>query len=360
MKRNGKTSSGKQRWRCTSCPASKTHKIDREAKHLQEFLDWLLSRDAQHVMPGGGRSFRRRCTKFWKLWPLPPLIDEIHRVIYVDGIYLSRSTVVLIARSDSYVLGWYVAKSENSRAWRALLSRIAPPEVVVTDGGTGFEKARKIVWPNTRVQRCTFHVYCQIKRYTTRQSKTKAGVELYRLALELLKIDDIERAIDWLRRFNQWCFDWDEFLKELSWVEGRAVITHQRLVKARNSLRTLIKKNTLFTYLDPELTGKGPLPATNNVIEGAVNAQIKSMLRDHRGLSRLRRIKAAFWWCYMNSEYKQMPAEMLRVMPTDDDVDKLFRDAEERYEWKRSLPGLGTSIDWGELRLSGPVRLEWS
>ena len=359
MKRNGKTSAGKVRWRCKSCNASKTHKIDAQAKHLSEFLDWLFSRQSQKEMTGGGRSFRRRTSHFWRLWPLPPLIDEIHRVVYVDGIYLSRSTVILIARSDDYVLGWYVAKSENSRAWRALISRIAPPAVVVTDGGAGFEKARKVVWPHTRVQRCTFHVFCQVKRYTTRRSKTQAGQELYKLALELLRVDEIEKAIAWLKKFNQWCLKYDDFLKELNWIDGKAVIAHQRLVKARNSLRNLIKKNTLFTYLDPELTKLGSLPATNNKIEGGVNAQIKSMLRDHRGLSKLRRIKAVFWWCYMNSEYKQTPAEMLRLMPTDDDVDELFRDAEERYEWRRSLPGLGTAIDWGELRLSGPARLEW-
>jgi len=359
MKRNGKTSAGKMRWRCISCNVSKTHKICARAKHLQNFLDWLLSRKAQKDLPGGGRTFRRRAEYFWTLWPLPPVIDEIHRVIYVDGIYLSRSTVILIARSDDYVLGWYVAKSENSRAWEALLSRIAPPEVVITDGGKGFAKARARMWPHTRVQRCTFHVYCQIKRYTTRRSKTRAGQELYRLALELIQIKDIDRAIEWLVSFNQWCIDWDEFLEELNWIDGRPVIAHQRLVKARSSLKTLIKKDVLFTYLDPKLTKDRPLPATNNVIEGAVNAQIKNMLRDHRGLSKLRRIKAVFWWCYLNSEYGQSPAEMLRSMPTDNDVDKLFRDAEERYQWRRSLPGLGTAIDWGELRLSGPARLEW-
>jgi len=319
-----------------------------------------MSRRRQADMVGGGKSFRRRAEKFWKLWPLPPLVDEIHRVIYVDGIYLSRTTVILIARSDSYVLGWYVAKSENSNAWRALLSRIAPPIVVVTDGGTGFEKARKMVWPHTRVQRCTFHAYCQVKRYTTKNSRTQAGAELYQLSLELLKVKDVDEAIRWLGRFDSWCRYWDSFLKEVSVIDGRTELAHKRLVRARNSLQTLIRKNTLFTYLDPKLTEEGPLPATNNKIEGAVNAQLKNMLRDHRGLSRLRRIKAVFWWCYMNSEYKRSPAEMLKTMPTDDEVNRLFRDAEERYEWKRSLPGLGTAIDWGELRLSGPIRLEWS
>lgn len=92
-------------------------------------------------MPGGGRSFRRRCEPLWQLWPFSPIVDEVHEVIFVDGIHLGRGAVVLIAQTPDCVLGWYAARSENSRAWEALMSRIAPPALVVTDGGSGFAKA---------------------------------------------------------------------------------------------------------------------------------------------------------------------------------------------------------------------------
>ena len=58
-KRNGRTSSGSQRWRCTACGASTTVRYDDTAARLDEFLGWLLSKDSQAAMPGGGRSFRR-------------------------------------------------------------------------------------------------------------------------------------------------------------------------------------------------------------------------------------------------------------------------------------------------------------
>ena len=359
-RKNGKTSAGKQRWRCTSCNVSKSHKINSDAKALKEFLDWLLSRRRQADLPGGGRSFRRVNTKFWKMWPLPPLVDEIHRVIYVDGIYLNRNTVVLIACSKDYVLGWYLAQSENSRAWQALLSRIAAPDMVITDGGQGFKGACMNVWPHTKIQRCRVHVFRQVRRCTTSRPKLDAGRELYALAGRLLHVDNIEKAQDWMFDYDCWLRTWDDFLKEMSDFNNRREYTHKRLRRARGSLNKLVRQGTLFTFLDPSLTRYGPLPASNNLIEGKVNAALRHMLRDHRGLSLIRRIKAVFWWCYLHTEDPLPHADMLKEMPTDDDVDALFFAAAERQKMREILPGLGTAIVWSDLHLSGPERLEWS
>ena len=136
-KRNGRTSSGSQRWRCTACGASTTVRYDDTATRLDEFLGWLLSKDSQAAMPGGGRSFRRRTAEFWGVWPMPVPDGELHRVLYVDGIWVARDLVVLICCSGERVVSWYMARSENSRAWSALMAPIPAPDVVVTDGGSG-------------------------------------------------------------------------------------------------------------------------------------------------------------------------------------------------------------------------------
>lgn len=145
MKRHGKTAANSQRWQCMSCKATKTRKIDSSAKKLDTFLRWLLSAKTQAEMPGQGRSFRRAAERLWEIRPIAPACDEIHRVVFVDGIWLGRKAVVLIACTKDHVIGWHVARSENSGAWAALMARIAPPDVVVTDGGSGFEKARRAV-----------------------------------------------------------------------------------------------------------------------------------------------------------------------------------------------------------------------
>ena len=121
MKRNGKTGAGSQRWRCRDCGASRTVRYDDEAARLREFVGWLLSKESQRDMPGQGRAFRRRTASFWSIWPMPEVVDEAHRVVFVDGIWVARDAVVLIACTESHVLSWHLARAETSAAWRSLL-----------------------------------------------------------------------------------------------------------------------------------------------------------------------------------------------------------------------------------------------
>ena len=59
--------------------------------------------------------------------------------------------------------------------------------------------------------------------------------------------------------------------------------------------------------------------------EGGINAQIRNVLRDHRGMSAMRWAKAAFWWCYMHSECPLPTAEILKATPTDDAIVEVYR-----------------------------------
>jgi hypothetical protein len=290
---------------------------------------------------------------------MPQPTGEIHRVVYVDGIYLARNIVILIARSDTYVLNWYLARSENSAAWAALMARIAPPLVVVTDGGAGFAKARRKIWPKTKVQRCTFHAFCQVKRYTTSRPKLPAGSELYAIAKELLCIKTLHQASVWLEGYTLWCSRWAEFLAEETVTDSGRVLTHERLVKARSSLTALVNQKTLFTFLDLELTKDGPLPSTNNKIEGGVMAQLRQLLRDHRGMSITRRIKAVFWWCYMHTESPMPPTRMLKEMPTDDTIKSYYRSLTSRQHDDGSNPRWGDAVVWHELHKADDYRMDW-
>ena len=300
--KSGKTKAGAQRWLCRRCKSSLTRVIDNRSKELQLFLDWLFSKNSQSIMPGEGRTFRRKTAKYWDIWPMPPKIESPSDVVFLDSIYLGRKACVLICCDERNVLGWYLCRYEHAGAWIALMRRIAEPRMVVSDGGSGFTKALRKAWPNAKHQRCTFHVFCQVKRYTTSRPNTLAGFELYHLARDLLKIKDKKEAENWVGRFVNWTQKHQEFLSQMTVDEnGKKRPTHERLLKAERSLRKLIIENTIFTYLDEDLMRDFSPPSMNNRIEGGVNSRLREMLRNHRGLSIERRIKAVYWWCYMHS-----------------------------------------------------------
>jgi len=77
------------------------------------------------MMPEEERTFRRKTAKFWNIWAMPPKVEGIRDVLFLDGIYLSRKACVLICCDEKYVLGWYLCRYEHAEAWIALMKRIA-------------------------------------------------------------------------------------------------------------------------------------------------------------------------------------------------------------------------------------------
>ena len=359
--RYGKNKSGSQRWFCKECRGIITPKIDNSSKQLSIFLDWLFGKDTQKSMPGEGRSFRRKTSSFWDVWPLPSLVETKRDVLYVDGIYLGRKACVLICCDEKNVLGWYLCRYEHAGAWISLLSRIAEPRVVVSDGGTGFAKALRKVWPHAEHQRCIFHVFCQVKRYTTGKPKTAAGIELYMLSKDLLHITSKTDIEKWTDRFIEWMRKYNKFLSQMTYDEdGSCRPTHERLIKAQSSLVRLLKDGTMFTYLDEDLLYEiGKIPSTNNQIEGGVNSRLREMLRSHRGLSIERRIKAVFWWCYMHSPEPLSASEILNCMPTDKNINSIYLKMTKRERIQDSIPYWGDAVVWNELHHSANYPVTW-
>lgn len=356
MKRNGFTKAGTQRWRCKSCGGSKVVKNDTTSRWLRSFISWLLGKSSQAELNVNARTFRDRTHRFWRIWPIIPICDEVHHVVYMDGIWLSRKCVILIACTDDYVIGCHLAKTENSKDWSCLMARIAPPDVLVCDGGGGIEKARRHTWPKTRAQRCAFHALSQVKRCTTTRPKTQAGADLYALAKALMRIDSLQASAEWLAAFHGWCTDYEELLRERG-DDGRHY-KHERLRKARKALVALCNAGTLFTYLDEELAEGGAIPSTSNKIEN-LNGQIRRMLQNHRGMNIDHRIKAVFWFCYMRSECPKSFACMLESFPDDDKVKEWRARAAKANGDESGAPARwGEGLVWSEFHHSAPYPCE--
>lgn len=356
MKGNGTTKAGAKRWRCPSCGASTTRKISTSAKILKTFLRWLFSKDAQADLKVSRSTFWRRTAWIWKIWPIAPFTGEVHDSVFLDGIWMRRKAVVLIAYADGHVVSWHLAQSECASSWAALMMRIPAPRMLVCDGSPGLARAASVAWPTTKIQRCTFHASSQIRRYTTLNPKLEAGKELLGIANKLAHTKDVESATAWILDYNAWCERWKSFLKEYTIKDGKRVYTHERLRKARGSLNRLVREGTLFTFIEMQQELGGTWPSTNNAVE-SVNARLRDMLRHHRGLPFLHRIKAIFWWCYMHTENPMSVAGVLRVMPTDNDVDGLYTTASSKPKRTDGAPEeYGTGIAWSEFHMPTEYR----
>ena len=188
MHRNGTTGAGTTRWRCPNhaCGRSRVVHHDHAMRDFDLFLSYLFGKRAQHEMGLNPRTLRKRIQPFWPVWPLAGPVDEVLDVIHLDGIHLGRGMVVLIALDhEGTPLGWRIAPSQTAAAWASPIQQIAPPLVAVVDGGGGIRKALKPWWPDTRVQRCLFHVLLNTTRLITSRPRLKAGRELRSLAIRL-------------------------------------------------------------------------------------------------------------------------------------------------------------------------------
>lgn len=359
MKKNGTTSAGRTRYRCTDhrCGISTSRAYDRSAQDLRGFLDWLLSKSSQRELAVPDRTLRRRNELGWSLWPPCPMDGQIHDVIHLDGIHLGRQAVVLIAWGDGHVLGWYVARRETSAAWMSLMARIGEPAVVVCDGAGGIRKALRHTWPDARMQRCLFHICLNITAVLGCNPRYEASRQLLRLAKQLSGIHDADAMMHWLASYNAWEERHRDFLEQKSiWADGSENDLHQRLTKARDIMRRRIRERAMFTFMDPDLDTGTPIPTTNNAIESQ-NARIRAMLRNHRGLSLIRRIKAVCWWCHQHTEHPEPAAWLVRHAWTDTQIQRLYQQAwENSDEGRQQVFGIparyGTGIDWNEFHTS--------
>ncbi len=68
----------------------------------------------------------------------------------------------------------------------------------------------------------------------------------------------------------------------------------------------------------------------------------------------MRRVKAVFWWCYLHTEAPLGAREILASMPTDDDVDLLYRTYSVAPKREDGGPEWGDRVVWEELHHKDP------
>lgn len=292
MKKNGTTTKGTTRWRCTSptCGASTTKtRPDRQlSADFNTFISCIcgnasITETAAHHNISR-RSLERRFNTFWFI-DIDHDIDtaRIYDQIFIDGTYTGAGCL-LIAATRNHVVNWVWAHHETTAAYQQLLEPLQAPVMVVLDGGRGAYYAIKQTWPTTRIQRCLVHAQRVVRRHLTSRPRTDAGKTLYKLALDLTRITTIDQAAQWtahLQQFDTVYRTWmDE--KTLSITTGKREYTHLSVRKAYNSLKHLYQKQWLFSFLQPPqtpTTNNYQWASTTNSLEGGINAQLKLLTR---------------------------------------------------------------------------------
>ncbi|WP_159074081.1 transposase [Trueperella pyogenes] len=95
---------------------------------------------------------------------------------------------MLIASTPEGVVAYQLCHRENKASYRALLSRIPAPIMVVTDGNSGALAAIKECWTTTRIQRCLVHIQRNIRGVTAANPKTDQHKALRQLGINLTRI----------------------------------------------------------------------------------------------------------------------------------------------------------------------------
>lgn len=299
--KNGKTSSRRTRWRCLACGASAVKsRPDISARAQADlFIKWLLEGYSVSQLGVAKTSFATKCAWCWQVEvPRPSVTGEVYDQVLLDGIYLAYGWCLITATNGEKIIAWQWCQRENSPAYQALMNRLPAPTVVVTDGGAGIAKALKICWPQSRIQRCLFHIRANTITDLTRRPQSEAGKALLGLANQLMGVKTPEDAGKWLSLLQHWYRVYYDYINEKTYAGEPGTRkwwwTHQRVRKAYKRLERLARSGYLFTWLDPKLTGLD-IQRTTSRLEGGINAAIRRLLNAHRGLSEPHMKTAVEW-----------------------------------------------------------------
>lgn len=317
LQKRGKTAAGTQRWLCPKCSISGTRGRPDLARafELDRFVTWLLGKQSQTELSVPGRTWRQQTEWCWQIVPKPEPTRAVHSILLIDGIKVG-ALVCLIARTPQAVIAWRWVGWESSTTWSLLLETIPASTVVVCDGQKGILLAIARCWPKTKIQRCTFHVWQNVRAKLTLHPQTNGGQDLLQLTRGLWLVKTQEHALAWQHRLAEWFEQYGAFIQERTYFEQpvshrrRWWYTHRGVRSAYRQHKELVKNDQLFVYLDRTLTAE-PIPRTTNSVEGGINSQLRTKLKLHRGLSQLHQQRLVEWYLYSRTTNPKPPRNCL-------------------------------------------------
>lgn len=161
------------------------------------------------------------------------------------------------------------------------------PLYVAMDGEQSVIRAIKAVWPQTKIQRCLYHIQREGMRWLRTYPKTDAGKDLRRLLGTLCAIKTVKERDAFITAYKNWTMKYKEFVRSLVTTNIAFKDLRRTTVLINNALPDM------FYYLkDPNI------PSTTNALEGYYS-RLKADYRRHRGLTQKNKIRYLKWYCSM-------------------------------------------------------------
>ena len=183
----------------------------------------------------------------------------------------------------------YVKKEsfKETYPWFAYLKQQGlNPSFMTSDGERSVLRAMKLVWKQTKLQRCLYHIQHEGLRWLRTYPKTQAAKALRDLLSKLSWIKTTKERDFFIFQYHNWVSQYKESVLSLS----------QTTIASKDLRRTMILVNNalpdMFYYLEDN-----NVHPTTNALEG-FHSRLKADYRRHRGLSKKHKIQYLNWYCF--------------------------------------------------------------
>lgn len=285
MRRNGRTKSGTERFRCMGCGRSLTkRRSDVRLRHdKNRFISWLTGVESKKTVAEQCGVSRWTLTREFNAFVRddtddpgnPPPSGFAANVLIADAKFIDGNRLcALVALTESDKIFWQFAPAENETTWTGFMSRFSPPVALVADGEKGLVRFARRRWPDTKFQRCHFHLVKLVIQYLSRNPKDEPGRAILDLAYRLKTVKTQAEKETWLLLYRIW-------EKQYAWYFKQKTPSGEYQYRKIRSVRVIMRNAIpdLFTYLD--VPG---CPSTTNDVEGWINAAIAERVARHRGM----------------------------------------------------------------------------
>lgn len=165
------------------------------------------------------------------------------------------------------------------------------PMFITTDGERSIIRAMKLVWPDSKLQRCLYHIQREGMRWLRTYPKTKAGQELRAILLRLSRIKTCQERDAFICRYHDWVNKYKGFVLSLPRTTIEFKDLRRTMVLIDNALPDM------FYYLE-----NNHIQPTTNTLEG-FHSRLKTDYQRHRGLTKEHRLQFIHWYCYFQNEH---------------------------------------------------------